>query len=445
MKKVSGRIVAALAVTALILCGIHVLNYMLVDDSASYTRLMLHEFYNQEDIDILCLGASHCYRGVIPSVVSEKTGKKVFVASSSLQEADASYALVKEAIELYDIEEVYMEVSSSIACKSSDYSNRKELTNVYLISDYMRPSLNKLQLILNASSSRYYVNSFLPFRRYWHSILNFQRINSILEKKSTAVYRDYGNDYAKSERQWYVGDGYVACNKVTQEHRFNRKIGYRFDRIDTKKISDDWKKNILAIIDYCNKHNVKITLYDTPISYYQLCVYENYDAYINLIRDLIKDRNVEYVEFNLLKDEYFPYKQTNYMDGHHLNMYGAQEFSEFFADYINGDIPDSAYYESVSEKLSDLAPEYYGIAFKKNKKTNVRTIWLMSNVADYYEYKVEITKSDGDTHLLQDYDTNTELTFAEEMLTADSNGFTPKLVVTYRPSGSDGVGTRIEY
>ncbi len=445
MKKISGRIVAVLAVTALILSGIHALNYILVDDSTSFTRLMMHEFYNQDNIDILCLGASHCFRGVIPSVVSEKTGKKVFDASSSLQEPDASYALLKEAIELYDIEEVYMEVSSSIACRSIDYSKRKNLTNVYLVSDYMRPLLNKLQLLLGASASRYYVNSFLPFRRYWNSILDFQYINSILEKKSSDIYRNYEYDYAKNERAWYVGDGYVAYSKVVEDHKFNKAIGYKHDIIDTEKISDDWKNNILSIIDYCNKHNVKITLYDTPISYYQLCVHGNYDTYINFVRDLIKGRDVEYVEFNLLKDEYFPYKQTNYMDGHHLNMYGAQDFSEFFADYLNGNIPDSAYYESVSEKLSDLAPDYYGIAFKKNKNTNIRTIRLISNAADYYEYKVEITKNDGDTHLLQDFDTNDELSFSQDMLAADANGFAPKLVVTYRPAGSDDAGTRIEY
>lgn len=54
------------AVIAL-LCGlIRLCNYLLMDDSQSYTRLTMHELYERadagEEIDTLFLGSSHCYR-----------------------------------------------------------------------------------------------------------------------------------------------------------------------------------------------------------------------------------------------------------------------------------------------------------------------------------------------------------------------------------------------
>ena len=34
--------------------------YILIDDTASYTRLTFHEMYEQENIDVLFVGSSHC-------------------------------------------------------------------------------------------------------------------------------------------------------------------------------------------------------------------------------------------------------------------------------------------------------------------------------------------------------------------------------------------------
>lgn len=430
MKKAFVRAFAAFVVIILVITFSHMLNYALVDDAASYTRLMEHEFYNQENIDILCLGASHCYRGIIPSVVSERTGKNVFNASSSSQSPDASYALIKEAVKRYDVKEVYLEISASSAQGMGDFDDRTDLTSTYIISDYMMPSLNRAQLLLGASRSEYYVNGFFPARRKWNSILDFQYIASVLKKKNTDVYRNFGYDNAKSENEWYVGNGYVACKLLIDEHRYYTTNG--FNRIDIENISDDWKNTIDAIIRYCNKNNVKLTLYDSPISCFQLASKGNYDDYISFVREFVKGKDVEYAEFNLLKEDYLPYKQTNYKDGHHLNMYGANDFSEFFSKYINGEIPEDAFYESVDEKLGSISPDFYGISYQDESENDTRTIQLVSNRPNYYEYKVEILRSDGGTDILQNYSTNNEITFPKSALVDNDSDFNRKIVVSCR-------------
>lgn len=69
---------------------------------------MVHELYNQDKIDILFVGASHCNRSINYKIIEEKTGKKIFFACSVGQRPDGSLALIKEAIKLYDIEEIYL-------------------------------------------------------------------------------------------------------------------------------------------------------------------------------------------------------------------------------------------------------------------------------------------------------------------------------------------------
>ncbi len=437
MKKAFVRAIAAFAVIAMVITISNMLDYILVDDTGSYTRLMEHEFYNQENIDILCLGPSHCYEGIIPSVVSEGTGKDVFNAASSLQSPDVSLALIKEANKLYDLEEVYLEISGATAQRAENYKDRTDLTSIYIVSDYMRPSLAKARLLLESSRGEYYINGFFPARRYWSSILDFQYIDMLVKKKSTEIYRNYGYDYAKTENEWYAGNGYVASNISVDEHGYYTTNGFYPVEID--KISEDWKESVDSIIRYCNHNDIRLTLYDSPISCFQLASQGNYDEYVSFIREFIKNKNVEYAEFNLLREDYLPYRQSNYKDGHHLNVYGANDFSLFLSKYINGEIPETAFYDSISEKLEDIAPDYYGITYRDNAERNTRHIRLISNIRDGFEYKVEVSKSDDSVVLIQDYSTNNEIDIPTDLLAGSDSGFVPRIIISYRYGDIAGV------
>ena len=430
MKKVIVRIASIILVIAMVITGFCSLNYILIDNTSSYTRLMMHEFYNQDNIDILCLGASHCYRGIIPSIVSEETGKNVFNASSSSQAPDASYAIIKEAIRMYDVEEVYLEISASMAQAVGRYKDRtNNPTSTYAISDYMRPSLNKVEFLLGATNSEQYINSFVPARRNWGSLLDTQYLRSIREKKSSNIYKNYEYESAKSEHEWYDGKGYVPCDYSIEDHMYYTTDGY--DPVNVENISDDWKKSIDRIIDYCNHHNVKLTLYDAPISNFQLMAQGNYDEYIKFIKDFIEGKDVDYVEFNLLSNEYWDYQQTYYMDGHHLNMYGAEAFSFLLSKYIQGTVPEEAYCNSVFDKINTAPRDYYGITYSDDSEKNERTIRLISNYFGTHEFRIEIIKDDGTITLLQDFGDNNEITFSKDLIISNDDNKC-HLVITIR-------------
>ena len=135
-------------------------HYLLVDDTQSYTRLMMHEFYNQKNIDILFVGSSHCYGALDPEITDELFQANTFNAGSSLQAQDASFALIREAVERYDVKHIYLEMYY-LMLANDNYQDREQLTGTYIISDYMRPSLNKVRFLLEASAPKYYINSFI--------------------------------------------------------------------------------------------------------------------------------------------------------------------------------------------------------------------------------------------------------------------------------------------
>lgn len=85
VRKLLRKILAITFIIAFFIASWFGLRYISVDDSSSYTRLTMHEFYNQENIDILFMGASHCYRGFDTNVTEEMLGCNTFNLGSSSQ------------------------------------------------------------------------------------------------------------------------------------------------------------------------------------------------------------------------------------------------------------------------------------------------------------------------------------------------------------------------
>ena len=157
----------------------------------------------------------------------------------------------------------------------------------------------------------------------------------------------------------YQGKGFFGFSLRIKEHAFILKTDSI--QIEIEKISQDWINSLQEIIDYCEKNKIKLTLFTAPVSDFDLSARENYDVYIDFIKSLVNGKDVRYLDFNLIKEEYLPYRQTNYTDGHHMNQYGAEAFSPVLAEYINGNLPEDAFHISVAEKLQTKKPDYYGV------------------------------------------------------------------------------------
>ena len=84
--------------------------FVLKDDTNSYARVLFHEFHNQDKIDYLICGASHVSHGLEADIASKKLGKSVFNSGTPSQKIDGTYAILREALKLYKIEKVFLEL-----------------------------------------------------------------------------------------------------------------------------------------------------------------------------------------------------------------------------------------------------------------------------------------------------------------------------------------------
>ena len=139
---------------------------------------------------------------------------------------------------------------------------------------------------------------------------------------------------------------------------------------------------------------------------------ENYDSYVSQIREIAAEYDVEFYDFNLAKEEYFPIQQTKYyMDVEHLNADGSQLFTDFFWQIASGDREENEkyFYDTYSEKLEKKEPELYGIYYREDGQS--KHMRIASNREAGIEYKIVLTPTepaDKGEYLVQDFNENKE-------------------------------------
>lgn len=415
IKKIFKKCVALLLILATLFTGRECLQYILVDDAGSYTRLMMHEFYNQKDIDNLFIGASHCCCSFVPSIVDNEIEKSnSFNLGSASQLIETTYLLIQEASEEYDVDHIYLEISYNMSLKSIRDQIWDSMVSTYAITDYLNPSLKKYMYLLTECSPETYANSFFAVRRNWESLFESGYVSGVVKKKIAQEYKNY--DYVINEQSMYGGKGYVANDVAVSDGSFFWEKNY--DSVKVEDIDIKWTETLEEIISYCDKQDIKLTLVSTPVTSFLNVDRENYDLYIQYIESLIKGADVEYWDFNLMKETYFPDTSTYFGDTNHTNKYGAELFTSILAKLISGEISqEDLFYGSMEEKLKHLSeqPAVYGISYEREEKNgeNIRKCKIVSN--RQMEYQIVIALEDGTTYNIQEFDNNSTFALPDEV------------------------------
>jgi len=128
-------------------------------------------------------------------------------------------------------------------------------------------------------------------------------------------------------------------------------------------IPDRQQEYLKEIITFCKKNGIQLTFVSTPVTDFNLAFVENYDDYVNTVKDFLKDYEVEYYDFNLCNPELLKLSQSNYFnDDNHLNQEGAKYFCGVFSEFFNGKLSEQELFcESYREKLEMETPAVLGV------------------------------------------------------------------------------------
>lgn len=202
---------------------------------------------------------------------------------------------------------------------------------------------------------------------------------------------------------------------------------------DFSNISNDWVHTLGDIISFCNTKGISLTLVSAPMSNFYLSGGGNYDVYIDLVNNIIKDTNVDYLDFNLCKEKYIPNVSELFKDVDHLNYEGAQIFSKVFLDYLNGVVSkEELFYASYEEKIESIAPTVFGIIYQDEQKESGELSRICKIISSgEMEYAINLKTSDNKYIEVQDFSENDVFS-----ITPESHG---ACTITYRSLDNKGI------
>lgn len=339
-------ILKGLIFIAVFWCFQYVIRIATLDDYWSYGRLMMNDIYSEKNnIDILICGASHAQLGIDSSMLSKELKKDVFNAGSSAQGLETSLALIKEVDHYHGLEEVYLDLDYSVVMREDP-----NLESIYLISDYFKPSIRKIEYLLNATPFDCYLNSFMPLHNGRIYTKNPSDILRILKMKITP------GAYVPPDR--YVFDLWENVDRDTILDKEGALWTKEIQREIDFKIPDKQKENLEEIIAYCEENQIKLNLISVPSSSLYIDMIRNYDEYVNMMKTFCNQYSLDYIDYNLFNEDILPLNEDIYFeDDNHLSPKGARVFTEILSQIDKKE-------RKIEEVLFDSYEEKRGIGNK---------------------------------------------------------------------------------
>ncbi len=339
-------------------------------------------FYQEApgSIDILCLGSCNMYSSFSPVIAYEQHGLTSYVFGCPDQELVISYHYLKEALKTQDIKLVVLE-SLFLTCEPTgkrEYYNRTAL-------EYMEPSLNKAQLILElgAMESEYMQtvdasapDTLLTYAGYFFPLLRYHgREDLTMDDVTFHFQRD---DYSENKGGLPL---FSYLNNETLDFAYV---------LNGEAIRDTSREYFIKIQELCAQEGIELLLVKSPNHF-------RWDEpATQAVTAFAAERNVNFVDFDTFGD----FRRDDYSSTTgRLNVYGMKRFTEHLSQYIleNYDIgphdlsPENAAkwdacVESFHAKANDAGMtidegQIYRIY---NEAAGIRLLWNRALDADSY-------------------------------------------------------------
>lgn len=378
-----------------------VLNFLYILESDSQTERALWNGYYQSEgkISHLYLGSSHVYCDINPFLLDERNGQYNFDMATPGQLMNGTYYLLKEADKNNELSHVYVELYYYFNVK--EYFNQYEepiKTNAFrnwTILDHMKFSWNKLIYMGMTTQTEQYPDVLLGFVRYRSKIDDWGYAGE------NAIQKMGHDDKEKVENT----RGYASRDTVYQERERLYQQSCILEENPMAKSSENYLRKAIT---YCQQRQIPVTLFVSPTYELQLISTEGYDNYVDQVREIAEEYQVDFYDFNLAKEEYLPIQKTEYFgDIGHLNTKGADLFTDFFWQVVSGTVSDNTgyFYDSYGQKLQNQEPAVYGIYYRASEDSE-KNMWVASNREAEMEYKITCTTSEGERHTIQDFHEN---------------------------------------
>lgn len=379
-----------------------VVSFVHKDNLTSYTRTLSHEFYEQDNIDILFCGASHVSHGIDPRIADKVFGCVTFNTGTPSQGINGTYAIIKQALETYDVSRIFLEADFAVACKGA-FNDKKMGKADFLSGELLRSTRIKNEFILDSSSPSGLLNAYLPIGKDKMMTMNPVKIGKKLKAVIDGSYFDYTYSDPESE---YAGKGCVLDYEAIPDGGF---YNY-YNEPAFLPITDYWKYYIEKITALCSSHNVELVFYSMPCSDFYLHEKGDYDVYYSYLKDYFSSLGYEYYDFNLCNEKYLSLEDHDFSDDNHLNINGIPKYTEVFCKFFTDTIPEKdLFFNSYKDKTDAQPDRCYGLVCIASDDMKSVQIKPITNHVEQSQLSYDIYANTSDESIVLAEKTNDNL------------------------------------
>lgn len=287
------------------------------DHWANHDRKM-----NESKIDTLVLGDSlgmYCFQ---PGIYDKKTSSESYNASSAGQTTLDSFFLAKDFLKSTpNLKRIIM--------ITDYYVFRDDQTfDVFWINDIV---LNRIKNIPLKAEYLYKTNSIdnyykFIFRKDLYKF-NYKSIAQNVKTKLNYEYRHF--DIITQAGAFYMDKGYIC----TYSENFSAKPDVSMMPLNNKTSYEYFE----MLIDLCRDNNIELTVFQSPITSYEMSSLYYYDEYYGRISGICEKDNIDFWDFNKYNFQNKLDPSKDYKDNVHLNYSGSCKFMDELCKVISGD------------------------------------------------------------------------------------------------------------
>ena len=161
----------------------------------------------------------------------------------------------------------------------------------------------------------------------------------------------------------YLGKGFFIVRNLMRDSGFGefKAISFDADGVD-KETVEIFRK----IVKYCKEQNIRLVCTTSPITPSMLTC-GDYGKVTEYFTSLCEEQDVEYYDFNLIKDDVLDFEDTDYVDydGHMVGEL-ADRYSHVLGDVISR---TQEYYGKESSEVESVVSDSFYASYDEMSKT----------------------------------------------------------------------------
>lgn len=268
----------------------------------------VYSFYSLEDnsLDIVFFGSSHCYSTFSPYVIEEKTGLKSYNFSTQQQPINITYHFMVETLKTQ--KPAYFVLETRMFAVDDEYMEEGVVRDAL---DKMKMSPNKIEAINESvenpeDRTSYYFNIIKYHSRFME--IGVEEIMNAIKGKSID------------------NNGFVGLPSSQDVYIDNTNA---LSISETTDLSNKNLEFFNKIIDLCKQNNITLILTKSP------CILTDDDQkHYNKVKEIAEENHIRYIDYNYMFDELDFTFPDDFYDYGHLSKSGAEKVTTNFSNFI---------------------------------------------------------------------------------------------------------------